>query len=112
MGLGKNDKTPVGAFKVTTGKKVANPNWRDDETGEFYDSDNPLNPIGEFWVPIEGTEAKTKNKKGFGIHGTIDPTSIGKEASRGCIRLGDADVELVFYLLTDHSESSTVNIQP
>ena len=112
VGLGANDKTPVGAFKVTTGKKVANPNWRDDETGEFYDSDNPLNPIGEFWVPIEGTEAKTKNKKGFGIHGTIDPTSIGKEASRGCIRLGDADVELVFYLLTDHSESSTVNIRP
>ncbi len=112
VGLGKNDKTPVGTWKVTTGKKVANPNWRDEETGEFFESNNPLNPIGEYWIPIEGTEAKTKNKRGFGIHGTIDPESIGQEASRGCIRLGDADIELVYYLLTDHSQSSTLRIVP
>jgi len=112
VGLGKDDKTPVGRWKVTAGKKVANPNWRDEENGEFFESNNPLNPIGEYWIPIEGTETKTKGKKGFGIHGTIEPSSIGKEASRGCIRLGDADIELVFYLLTDHSQSSTVIIKP
>ena len=112
VGLGKDDKTPVGDWKVTAGKKVANPNWRDEENGEFFESNNPLNPIGEYWIPIEGTESRTRNKKGFGIHGTIDPSSIGHEASRGCIRLGDADIELVFYLLTDHSQSSTVKILP
>ncbi|MEE9405758.1 MAG: L,D-transpeptidase family protein [Algisphaera sp.] len=111
VGLGKNDKTPVGPWKVTTNRKVKNPDWRDDADGTYYAPDNPDNPIGEYWIPIEGTNAKTKNKRGFGIHGTTDPASIGTEASRGCIRLHDADIELVFYMLTDHSQSSTVTIR-
>ena len=31
----------------------------------------------------------------LGIHGTNEPSSIGKAATHGCIRLGDADVVLL-----------------
>jgi len=34
--------------------------------------------------------------KGFGIHGTNRPDSIGKNASHGCIRLRNQDIEDLF----------------
>jgi len=34
--------------------------------------------------------------KGFGIHGTDDPRSIGFARSHGCIRLRNQDVEQLF----------------
>ena len=110
VGLGENDKTPPGNWQVTKGSKVDNPSWRDDETGEFFTSDDPKNPIGDFWIAIHGLDESNKNKRGFGIHGTIEPESIGQEASRGCIRLKDADIKLVFSMLTDHSQGSTIQI--
>lgn len=112
VGLGENDKTPVGNWQVTHNNKVVNPSWRDDQSGEFFTSDNPDNPIGDYWIAIHGLDDTNKNKKGFGIHGTTEPTSIGTEASRGCIRLADDDIKLVYSMLTDHSQGSTVQIVP
>jgi hypothetical protein len=37
--------------------------------------------------------------KGYGIHGTNRPTSIGKAASHGCIRMRNQDVEELFELV-------------
>jgi lipoprotein-anchoring transpeptidase ErfK/SrfK len=42
--------------------------------------------------------------KSYGIHGTIDPNSIGKAESRGCIRLRNQDVEEVYDMLAVGSE--------
>lgn len=110
VGLGEN--TPMGNWEVVKGSKVVNPSWRDDLNGEFFAPDDPENPIGEYWIAIEGLDDANKNKSGFGIHGTIEPDSIGKEESRGCIRLLDDDIERVFKMLTDHSQGSTVQIVP
>jgi lipoprotein-anchoring transpeptidase ErfK/SrfK len=44
----------------------------------------PGNPLGARAIYIGGTE--------FRIHGTNDPTSIGKQVSSGCIRLTNDDV--------------------
>ena len=44
----------------------------------------PGNPLGARAIYIGGTE--------YRIHGTNDPTSIGKRASSGCIRLVNDDV--------------------
>ena len=38
--------------------------------------------------------------KGFGIHGTNVPRSIGKAASHGCIRLRNRDVEALFEMVS------------
>jgi len=37
--------------------------------------------------------------KGYGIHGTNRPKSIGKAASHGCIRMRNQDVEELFTLV-------------
>ena len=36
------------------------------------------------------------SRKGYGIHGTNVPSSIGHNASHGCIRMRKADVEELF----------------
>jgi lipoprotein-anchoring transpeptidase ErfK/SrfK len=38
--------------------------------------------------------------KGYGIHGTNAPKSIGKAASHGCIRMRKADLEELFELVS------------
>ncbi|WP_216827621.1 L,D-transpeptidase family protein [Alkalihalobacterium elongatum] len=57
-------------------------------TGEFViinKAPNPGGPFGTMWMSL--------SKKGYGIHGTNDPSSIGKAVSRGCIRMFNQDVE-------------------
>ncbi|MEM6856046.1 MAG: L,D-transpeptidase family protein [Planctomycetota bacterium] len=110
VGLGEN--TPMGNWEVIKGSKVENPDWRDELNNEYFPRDDPNNPIGEFWIAIEGLDEANRDKTGFGIHGTIEPDSIGKEESRGCVRLLNNDIELVFNMLTDHSQGSTVQIVP
>ena len=46
------------------------------------------NPLGTRWIGL--------NEKGYGIHGTDRPGSIGSAASHGCIRLRNEDVEQLF----------------
>ena len=45
---------------------------------------NPGGPFGAFWMGL--------SKPHYGIHGTNDPSSIGKEVSHGCIRMYNEDV--------------------
>lgn len=37
----------------------------------------------------------------YGIHGTIDPDSIGKQSSLGCIRLHTDDIAMVYDMLVE-----------
>lgn len=46
------------------------------------------NPLGTRWIGL--------NRKGYGIHGTNDPRSIGEAASHGCIRMAKTDLEQLF----------------
>jgi lipoprotein-anchoring transpeptidase ErfK/SrfK len=39
------------------------------------------------------------SKKGYGIHGTNAPGSIGRNASHGCIRMRNRDVEELFEMV-------------
>ncbi|MEL7483612.1 MAG: L,D-transpeptidase family protein, partial [Planctomycetota bacterium] len=109
VGLGENNSTPVGRFVVRPASKLINPVWRNPRTGEFYAADDPENPIGERWVGLEGT-GEIANVEGYGIHGTIEPDSIGMDASMGCVRLGDEDVAVVYECLEE--SVSEVHIRP
>ena len=109
VGLGEQDSTPVGMWRVRPNSKVSNPAWPDPRTGKLYQPDDPENPIGEYWVGIEGLDANTKGKKGYGIHGTTDTTSIGQQMSMGCIRLRADDLAIVYTMLVD--KHSTVQIR-
>lgn len=107
-GVGTNDSTPVGTFKVRTGSKLIDPEWSNPRTGEKFKSNDPKNPIGERWIGLQGTTPETAKFTGYGIHGTVEPQSIGKQMSMGCVRLGDTEVQVVYELI---SESSTIVIR-
>lgn len=110
VGVGTNDSTPVGKWIVEPGSKVENPQWTHPHTHKYYAPDNPENPIGEYWIGLEGIDQKTALRKGYGIHGTIEPDSIGAQMSLGCVRLREKDIELVYKLLVEGE--STVEIRP
>ncbi|HYE83025.1 MAG TPA: L,D-transpeptidase [Clostridia bacterium] len=52
---------------------------------------NPGGPFGARWMGL--------NRKGYGIHGTNNPSSIGKAVSHGCIRMYNKDVIELFNLV-------------
>ena len=109
VGLGAHDSTPLGLFRVRRDSKLVNPAWANPRTGKRFDRDDPSNPIGEYWIGLEGIDDATRDMSGYGIHGTIDPDSIGRQVSMGCMRLRPDDVRLVFEMLTT---ASTVEIRP
>lgn len=55
--------------------------------GEFVIVNRQPNPGGPF-----GTMWLTLSKRSYGIHGTNDPSSIGKAVSKGCIRMHNSAV--------------------
>ena len=75
--------TPVGTFTVVT--RVANPTYY--KPGKVI-APGAANPIGTRWIGLSA--------KGYGIHGTDAPKSIGYAKSHGCIRLRNEDVERLF----------------
>ena len=75
--------SPTGTFTIVT--RVANPTYY--HPGKVI-APGPQNPIGTRWIGL--------NQKGYGIHGTDQPASIGYAKSHGCIRLRNADVERLF----------------
>jgi len=107
-GLGENDSTPVGTFRVRKNSKLVNPEWRNPRTGERFAANDPKNPIGERWIGLEGTTPEMAKFTGYGIHGTVDPASIGRQMSMGCVRLGEREVEVAYELI---GNDSTVTIR-
>ncbi len=87
IGIGEGDRTPSGDFVVE--EKLENPVWYNPDGGQI-DADDPTNPLGEYWLGLGNH---------IGIHGTIDPDSIGKARSRGCIHLAEPDISDVYHLL-------------
>ncbi|MCA9087963.1 MAG: L,D-transpeptidase family protein [Planctomycetaceae bacterium] len=97
VGIGRDGATPVGGFQVVD--KVVNPTYYGPDG--VIAADDPANPLGERWLAIND---ESGSLDGYGIHGTIEPESIGKAASRGCIRMRDADLVELYDLLTVGSE--------
>ncbi|MFN0056168.1 MAG: L,D-transpeptidase family protein [Planctomycetales bacterium] len=93
VGLGKPGLTPVGTFKVIN--KLVDPTYYGEE-GVISGKD-ARNPLGVRWIDIGDS---------FGIHGTNEPDTIGKNESRGCVRMLNDDVKQVYDLLTLDSEAT------
>jgi hypothetical protein len=110
VGLGEYDSTPEGSWVVRTNSKLIDPAWVNPRTGERFASKDPENPIGNRWIGIRGTDPNTEKEDGIGLHGTIEPDSIGDQMSMGCVRMLKADIELMYDLLVP--DVSTVVIKP
>ena len=94
---------------VRDDSKLINPYWVNPRTGERFEADDPLNPIGERWIGIRGV-GDSALLKGYGLHGTIDPASLAGQMSMGCVRLDSDDVALLYELLEERV--SRVVIRP
>jgi hypothetical protein len=76
----------MGTFTIE--RRVANPVYQHD--GKTVQP-GPANPVGTRWMGL--------NIRGYGIHGTNTPKSIGKAASHGCIRMAKVDLEELYDLV-------------
>lgn len=97
VGTGKMSKTPAVTFYIFD--KIKNPTWTrpsDNQKIEFGDSENVL---GTRWMALRAQEQENENLTGFGIHGTWENDSIGKQSSLGCIRMINEQVEELFGLV-------------
>lgn len=111
VGLGTDDGTPVGAWKVRD--RLKNPTYYPPPGSplkRIVGPDDPENPLGGFWIGLEGVEGDAVGQLGYGIHGTNEPDSIGKNASLGCVRMPADDIAFVFKLM--QPGSSTVTTEP
>ena len=82
----KSTPSPSGNFHIAS--RVVKPSWY--QAGKVV-GPGPANPVGTRWMGL--------GYKGYGIHGTNMPNSIGKAASHGCIRMRNHDVEELFELV-------------
>jgi lipoprotein-anchoring transpeptidase ErfK/SrfK len=78
--------SPTGEFEIVS--RVTNPTYYHEGIVIPTGKDNP---VGTRWIGLD--------VKGYGIHGTNAPWSIGHAASHGCIRLRNRDVEKLFAML-------------
>jgi lipoprotein-anchoring transpeptidase ErfK/SrfK len=87
VATGRKNCTPVGEFKITD--KLVHPTWF--KTGAILPPGSPENALGTRWMGFD--------KPAYGIHGTIEPKSIGTQASEGCIRMLNEDVEELYSIV-------------
>jgi L,D-transpeptidase ErfK/SrfK len=87
--------TPEGRFAIIN--RVSNPTWYS-PSGSVAPGNH--NPLGSRWMGLSA--------KGYGIHGTNVPSSIGKAASHGCVRMRKQDLEELFEMVT---VGTTVELQ-
>ncbi len=79
--------SPTGSFKIVA--RISDPTWY--HPGKVVPA-GKNNPLGPRWIGL--------SLKGYGIHGTNNPRSIGHNASHGCIRMRNQDVETLFDMVS------------
>jgi lipoprotein-anchoring transpeptidase ErfK/SrfK len=88
----EHDPLPIGTWKINGVSKdppfFYNPDLFWDAKGDQSKAKiapGPNNPVGVVWIDL--------SKEHYGIHGTPEPSKIGKTESHGCIRLTNWDAE-------------------
>jgi lipoprotein-anchoring transpeptidase ErfK/SrfK len=88
VATGENNSTPVGEFKIVS--RLIDPVWFN--RGVVVPPESPQNELGSRWLGFD--------LPGYGIHGTIKPETIGQQATAGCVRMLNTDVEELYDFLT------------
>ena len=88
----EHDPLPIGDWKVNGVQKHPTFAYNPDL---FWDADashakakippGPNNPVGVVWVDI--------SRPHYGLHGTPEPSTVGKTSSHGCVRLTNWDAQ-------------------
>jgi len=97
VGIGRQDRTPVGTFVVYN--RETEPVWN--PPGRIIPYGHPDNVLGTRWLGLKATGETDPKLKGYGVHGTWAPESIGKAESNGCIRMENRQVEQLFLFVSE-----------
>lgn len=87
VSTGAKGSTPVGTFTINN--KLKDPTWY--YAGVVAPPGSPENILGTRWLGFD--------KPSYGIHGTTLPNEIGTQASKGCVRMLNADVKELYDLI-------------
>jgi lipoprotein-anchoring transpeptidase ErfK/SrfK len=79
--------SPTGTYRIV--QRIPDPTWY---TKGRIVPPGKANPLGTRWLGL--------SVRGYGIHGTNNPASIGRSASHGCIRMRNSDVEELFDMVS------------
>jgi hypothetical protein len=93
IAVGSNPSlTPNGQFTFVV--KYVNPRWGGGGYAAPVAGGSPSNPLGKRWLGI------SKGGGGrYGVHGNASPNSIGTNASHGCVRMINSDVEELYEVI-------------
>lgn len=97
VSTGLNNSTPVGTFKIVN--KLINPPWF--KAGAVVPPESPENVLGSRWLGFD--------YPGYGIHGTIEPQTIGQQITQGCVRMLNKDVEELYSMIPLGTEVEIVD---
>jgi len=98
VATGKDNCTPVGTFKIAN--KIVNPTWF--KKGKVIPAGDPENILGTRWMGFDTAPS-------YGIHGTTEPQSIGKQATSGCVRMLNQEVEELYSIIPVGTEVNIVD---
>ncbi len=87
VSTGKNNSTPVGTFDIVN--RIKDPVWY--AQGAIVPAESPKNILGSRWLGL--------SERGYGIHGTTEPESLGQQSTQGCIRMLNEDVEELYTII-------------
>lgn len=97
VATGANNSTPVGTFKIVN--KLPHPTWF--KAGTVVPAGSPENILGSRWLGFD--------LAGYGIHGTTDPQSLGRQVTQGCVRMSNSDVEELYSIIPVGTEVTIVD---
>jgi len=97
VSTGENNSTPVGNFKIIN--KIIDPVWYTEKA--IVPAESPDNVLGSRWMGF--------NLPGYGIHGTTSPEKIGQQATKGCVRMLNAEVEELYKIIPAGTEVTIVD---
>jgi len=97
VSTGENNCTPVGNFRLVN--KIIDPVWYAEKA--IVPAESPDNVLGSRWMGF--------NLPGYGIHGTTSPEKIGQQATKGCVRMINAEVEELYKIIPVGTEVTVVD---
>ena len=105
IGIGRQGRTPSGVFRITSKQKE--PVWYNEGRAIPYGAED--NVLGTRWMALQPIGDTDPNLRGYGIHGTWEPETIGSQSSNGCIRLTNDDVEELYSILPYNTEVTIID---
>lgn len=97
VSTGKGASTPAGEFTINS--RLEDPVWFN--RGVVVPPDSPANVLGTRWLGFD--------IPGYGIHGTIEPETIGQQVTEGCVRMRNEEIEELYTFIPHGTKVVIIN---